>query len=442
MKQKTSYSGLSFIICHLSFRTSLSLVALLFSMASFAQGGTLSPYSQYALGEQAAAGSSYNRGMNGLGIGLHNGSMVNPLNPASYANIDSLTMLFDMGLSGQITNFSENGQKVNGRQANFEYVMGAFRAWKNVGVTFGLVPMTNVGYMYSTTAKLDDAQKSTVTTVHLGDGGLHQLFVGVGVRPIRQIALGVNAGYVWGGYDRGVATDNISYLNTLHKLYSASVHSYNLEFGLQYNQKIGKQDMLTIGARYTYGHKLGADPELKIISANSQVEKSDTTCMTVKNGLELPHAFGAGISYSHGTQWLVGADVEMQRWGQTRYPDFVNGEYALQSGLLDDCYRVTVGGEYCPRWNSRNFFHRIRYRVGAGYTTPYYKINGQEGPRQISASFGFGIPIMNAYNNRSFLNISAQYVNNAATGLIKENTFRINIGLTFNEKWFAKWKVE
>ncbi|MBQ8991689.1 MAG: hypothetical protein IJ084_06780, partial [Prevotella sp.] len=76
------------------------------------------------------------------------------------------------------------------------------------------------------------------------------------------------------------------------------------------------------------------------------------------------------------------------------------------------------------------------------YTTPYYKINGQNGPRQFSVSAGFGIPIMNGYNNRSLLNISAQWVNNAADGLIKENTFRINLGLTFNEKWFAKWKVE
>ena len=41
-----------------------------------------------------------------------------------------------------------------------------------------------------------------------------------------------------------------------------------------------------------------------------------------------------------------------------------------------------------------------------------------------------------------FLNISAQYVNNYASGMIKENAFRINIGLTFNERWFAKWKVE
>jgi len=26
--------------------------------------------------------------------------------------------------------------------------------------------------------------------------------------------------------------------------------------------------------------------------------------------------------------------------------------------------------------------------------------------------------------------------------LITENSFRINIGLTFNERWFAKWKVD
>ena len=49
---------------------------------------------------------------------------------------------------------------------------------------------------------------------------------------------------------------------------------------------------------------------------------------------------------------------------------------------------------------------------------------------------------MNGYNNRSMLNISGQWVNQNANGLIKENSFRINIGFTFNEKWFAKWKME
>ena len=61
---------------------------------------------------------------------------------------------------------------------------------------------------------------------------------------------------------------------------------------------------------------------------------------------------------------------------------------------------------------------------------------------EISASIGFGIPIIHAYNNRSMLNISGHWVRSAATGLLKENTFRINIGITFNERWFMKWKVD
>ena len=85
---------------------------------------------------------------------------------------------------------------------------------------------------------------------------------------------------------------------------------------------------------------------------------------------------------------------------------------------------------------------RMRYRIGASYTTPYLKINGHDGPKEISVSAGFGIPIVNAINNRSFLNISAQWVNQKAKDLIDTNTFRINIGITFNERWFAKWKVE
>lgn len=103
---------------------------------------------------------------------------------------------------------------------------------------------------------------------------------------------------------------------------------------------------------------------------------------------------------------------------------------------------MTFGGEYCQDMNSRSFLKRIRYRAGVSYATPYLKINGQDGPKELSVSAGFGIPIVNGYNNRSILNISAQWVNREATGLIKENTFRINIGLTFNERWFAKWKVE
>jgi hypothetical protein len=80
--------------------------------------------------------------------------------------------------------------------------------------------------------------------------------------------------------------------------------------------------------------------------------------------------------------------------------------------------------------------------VGASYATPYYKVNGIDGPKEFSVSAGFGIPILNAWNDRSMLNISGQWSRlSADKSLLTENTFRINIGITFNERWFAKWKV-
>ena len=39
-------------------------------------------------------------------------------------------------------------------------------------------------------------------------------------------------------------------------------------------------------------------------------------------------------------------------------------------------------------------------------------------------------------------NISGQWVRMDASNMLKENTFRINVGITFNERWFMKWKVE
>ena len=148
-------------------------LAMMFSIGTFAQGGTVSPYSQYGLGEIAQKGGGLNQGMNGLGVGVHRSYLVNPLNPASYAMVDSLTMLFDVGLSGQITNYNEAGKKDKTKTANFEYVLGSFRLSKVIGASFGILPLTSVGYKYNTSSRLNE--QTTVVTNHSGDGGLPPL---------------------------------------------------------------------------------------------------------------------------------------------------------------------------------------------------------------------------------------------------------------------------
>ena len=57
----------------------------------------------------------------------------------------------------------------------------------------------------------------------------------------------------------------------------------------------------------------------------------------------------------------------------------------------------------------RKFSNRLHYRLGASYATPYYKVNGVEGPKEYGVSVGLGIPVINEWNNRSILNISGSW---------------------------------
>lgn len=424
-----------------------SLVLAAATMTASAQSGTNSPYSQYGLGVLSDQSQGFNRGMNGVGIGMRFSDQVNTLNPASYSAVDSLTMVFDVGLSGQITNFKEGSRRINANNANFEYAVGSFRLFRNVGVGFGILPFTNIGYDYYTSSVINETEIETTTSTetYSGSGGVHQAFVGLGWRMFKGLSIGVNVGYLWGSYDREIAiTSSDSYVNTVTKIYEADIHSYKIDFGIQYEQPIGKKDRVTLGLTYTIGHDLSADPELVTENSNPQTSVAYYDTLSIRNGLSVPDMFGAGISWTHDYRLTIGVDYTFQKWGELDYPELnvYTGEYVMKSGLLKDRHKIALGGEYVHNPNGRNFFHRIRYRMGVAYNTPYIKVNGIDGPKEYSISAGFGIPIINAWNNRSMLNISGQFVRAEASGLINENTFRINIGLTFNEKWFMKWKVE
>ncbi len=421
-----------------------------FTLGVNAQSGTNSPYSQYALGILADQSTGFSRGMNGVSLGFHDGNQVNPMNPASYATIDSLTFVFDAGMAGQITNFKEGDRKLNAKNANFEYVVASFRAFRHLGVSFGVLPYTNIGYSFSTSEDVNDINSTTQTSSYSGDGGIHQVYLGVGWEPFKGFRIGVNGNYMFGEYTRTlVSSYSDAYANTLYKTFSADVHSYKLDFGLQYTAKLNKKSDLTLGLTYSPGHSIGGDPQLDIYSVNSQTGVSDTTTYKSSAGnelnLEIPTQFGLGLMYNHNNSIRVGVDYTLQKWGDVETPEYSStgtNTYAMQSGIYKDRHKVVAGVDIIPRPRSRKFLDRVHYKAGVGYATPYCYINGQDGPKEISASVGFGIPIQNQYNNRSILNISAQWVHQSAKNFITENSFRINIGLTFNERMFAKWKLE
>ena len=415
-----------------------------------AQSGTNSPYSQYGLGQLSEQTSGFNRGMNGLGLGFHEHNQVNFLNPASYASMDSLTFIFDAGISGYVTNFKEGGKSVNARNANFEYAVAGFKVGKRIGVSFGILPYTNVGYSYSNTETLYDnlyGTKTTTTNLYSGSGGFHQVYLGAAWSPFKGFAFGANVSYLWGDYERGITNSySDANVNTLSKLYTAQVNSYKLDIGVQQTLRLSKKDELTVGVTYGLGHKLGADPTCQVVSYNSQTAVSDTTSYTVTNGLAIPATFGLGFAWDHDNRWKIGADYQLQQWASVEFPFYsVQNEkptYQLSDKAFTDRHKLTLGGEYCPDERGTSLLKRIHYRAGVSYATPYLRINGHDGPKEMSVSAGVGVPIINRWNTRSILNVSAQWVRQDAKSLVTENTFRLNIGLTFNERWFAKWKVE
>ena len=185
------------------------ILSIMVSTSVFGQSGTNSPYSQYGLGDLSDQGVGFNKGMSGVGIGFRKGNEVNPINPASYAAVDSVSMIIDGGLSGQLTHYNENGNRLNAKSGGFDYIVALFRVFKNVGVSVGMLPYSNIGYSYSTTEKLPEFDM-TVPVRYEGSGGLNQVYLGAGWNIIKPLSVGFNFAYLWGDIERGIGTINSS----------------------------------------------------------------------------------------------------------------------------------------------------------------------------------------------------------------------------------------
>ena len=110
--------------------------------------------------------------------------------------------------------------------------------------------------------------------------------------------------------------------------------------------------------------------------------------------------------------------------------------------MYEDLNKIAIGAEFIPNPIGRNYLQRIRYRIGFNYATPYLKLPQYEGPSEYSVNGGFGFPLY-LFQRKTILNLTGQYVRvrPSVSNMLSENRFVIKLGLTFNEPWFMKWKV-
>lgn len=416
-------------------RIIVSLMALLTAtIALRADNGMNSPYTRYGFGQLGTMELGVNKGMGGTGIGLQNNSQINLLNPASYAAVDTLTFLLDVGMSLHNTNFAEGGVKMNARNTTFDYLAMQFRLMPKLGMTISMTPFSNIGYNFSNTQTIRDDEDGQVTTTnrYYGDGGLRQVTMGLGWSPLKGLSVGTNLSYLYGEIYHYVYNQyNETTISTRTKQYKADVTSYMANFGIQYQTIFGK-NKVTVGATYQLGHNIDDETYIiDLVSTGSVVTSSDTLTTTP---LSIPSGFGIGVSYTFDERLTFAADYSTQHYSTAKFFGMKGANY----------HRASAGFEYIPERITRNLFRRTRYRAGIHYATAHYTVDGRSGPTEFGASIGIGLPIMNGWNAKSIINISGQavHVRPGAPGMITENYLRLNIGLSFNESWFDKWKVQ
>lgn len=180
------------------------------------------------------------------------------------------------------------------------------------------------------------------------------------------------------------------------------------------------------------GHDLSNDAYEVTQTGDSNTGATSATRDTIVT-CGIPTTFGAGVTYVYDNRLTVGADVMFQNWSKVSYMN--NDEAFCDRG------RISVGAEYLPNPMGRSYLSHVKYRLGAYYSKPYYKIDGVRAADEYGVTAGFGLPIP---RTRSVLSLSAQYVRTKGTqaAFLNENTLRICIGVTFNERWFFKRKVD
>ena len=407
----------------------ISLSCLLACYPAMSQTGVNSPYSRYGIGMLSDQSTGIAKSMGGIGAGFVMPNTLNFKNPASFAMIDTLTFVADLGFALQNGNFSENGVSINARNASISHMAMQFRLLPKVGMAVGFLPFSNIGYEYSGTelVRRDEDGEIKAFNSYSGTGGLRQVVVGLGWRTSKRLYLGLNASYLMGDLSHKISsTYSSSLVQSRTKTYSADLSAFKLDLGVQGVLPVGGND-LVLGV--TFSPAMNAKSNATIVDAHSS---SDTT--VVSDAFSFPDLMSAGFTYKWKNM-MIGADVSYQSWSKAAF-------FGQKTGL--DRLSAAAGFMIRPDEDSKNIFKRSSYQIGANFSQPYFDTGKGKGPMQFGVSAGISVPFTTSYNSMSHLHVSGEFVRvqPSEKWMVTENYFRLNLAVTFMERWFMKIMVD
>jgi hypothetical protein len=433
----------------------LLIVFLTMTVVIFAQQvGSNSPYSRYGYGLLSNPVLGASETMGGISYGLRRSQQVNPGNPASYSELDSLTFIFDLGVSGHLARLNDNVNKRDFYNGNLDYIAMQFPLMRNVGASVGLLPYSKMGYNFGGARSLPNIQ---YIETYRGTGGLTQIYGGIAWEPVKNISVGANLSYLFGNFSRSSVVTPVSTSALIGETkYTYAFRELKYDVGLQFTYPIGKTRSVTIGAVYTPQLNARADvnPTEMLYTGDpyenpwlspSQILKTDSIQGA---SFQLPHTFGAGFTYSTGNL-LIGLDGTYQLWKNLDYPAVLDD--LTPENRFNNAYRLNAGMEYVVDPLSQNFFQRIRFRGGLSFANSYANFSvtrpdsgeseGLGSFREYGVNIGVGLPFHDYMSGRvSMLNIGLGYSRQQPDHdfMISQDMFKISLNMNINEFWFFK----
>ncbi len=417
----------------------IALVCLL-SFGVYAQNGTISPYSYFGIGDTRTNGTIDNRMMGGLqmyGDSIH----INLRNPAAFSKLRLTT--YTAGITHREYRLRDNFDTQRTSVTNLDYLAVGFPISRKAAVGFGIQPFTSVGYDLVT--ETVNSVNDTISNIFRGEGGLNRVFLSVGVEPIKNVSIGATANFNFGtlDYSRSQTTQNIQF-GTLDNR-SSRVNGFDFNFATSYTPKITEKHTL-----FTH---VGVDTQVNLVSENTRTIGSfspiqgeievfdvDLEAQGLRNtDLKIPTRFTLGLGFGEEKKWFIGGEYAFQELST-----FENTFLGQENVSYMDAATIALGGYYVPNYAALSgIFNRITYRAGMRYDESGLVVDGRE-INNFGITFGFGVPIVGTGSDRfSNLNIGFELGRRGtrADGLLEESYLNISIGLSLNDRWFIKRKI-
>lgn len=423
--------------------------AVLLAGSAQAQGLGNSPYSRIGLGEfNANTGGVRQMGMGGVGLAAPNGVNVNELNPAMLYYTSRTT--FEAGYNGQyktVKNASASNRSGNGTLGYFALSVPLSTRW---GAAVGLKPVSSVEYEANSIQDVKNSAGSQVLNQYKGTGGVSEAYLGQGVRIAKNFTVGVTASYVFGVVDETTGT-TLQIANSTAALVQ-SVDRYHTRYsdfafraGTHYRHKLGKSLNLNLGGVYSFGHNLNGQQAhtQEQRNANGTLIGLATTTSDGRGSTYVPALAQVGLSLDNDKNWSINLDAAQQQW--SKFNSFGTTGLALNNTM-----RLGLGGEMTPDPGSiDHYFQRVTYRAGLSLAQLPYQPGGRTlYDRAVSWGFAFPLPTASPLEATTF-SLAFIYGVRGNTDLltagasnVQESYIRGQLGITLNNRWFIKRRLQ